>query len=289
AEKRNISAAGRELGMAPAVASAKLAKLETTIGADLLHRSTRKVALSVEGAEFLPYAKEILAQENAARAALGFGTPIATGTLRFTAPSNFGQLHLAPVIPEFLALQPGITLDLRFSDSPYDLIEGSFDLALRISPLDDSSFRGRKLANETRILCASPAYLDRHGAPQRPRDLDAHHLVGFRDSSPKPLIGPDGVSATFDPRRGLCRLMIDDALSLKVAVIAGAGISITSIWSVRKELADGSLVRVLPDYQLNDNSALWLVYPKSNVLTAKVRVFIDFLVDKFGGPAWDQV
>ncbi len=92
AEKLNISAAGRELGIAPAVASARLAKLENTLGADLLHRSTRKVSLSLEGSEFLPYAKEILAQESDARAALGLGTPIVTGTLRFAAPSTFAQL-----------------------------------------------------------------------------------------------------------------------------------------------------------------------------------------------------
>ena len=116
AEKLNISAAGRELGMVPAVASTKLAKLEKALGADLLRRSTRKVALSLEGAEFLPYAREILAQENAAHAALGRGNVTATGTLRFTAPSTFAQLYIAPILPEFIALHPGISLDLRLTD-----------------------------------------------------------------------------------------------------------------------------------------------------------------------------
>jgi DNA-binding transcriptional LysR family regulator len=121
AEKLNISAAGRELGMAPAVASAKLAKLEKALGADLLRRTTRKVALSLEGAEFLPYARDILAQENAARAALGRGHVTATGTLRFTAPSTFAQLYIAPILPEFLALHPGISLDLRLTDMEFDI------------------------------------------------------------------------------------------------------------------------------------------------------------------------
>jgi DNA-binding transcriptional LysR family regulator len=163
AEKLNISAAGKALGMAPAVASARLAKLETTLGADLLHRSTRKVSLSLEGAEFLPFAKEILAQENAARAALGQGSETATGTLRFAAPSTFAQLYIVPLLPEFLALNPGINLDLCLSDAQYDLIEGSFDLALRNTALTDSSLKGRKLADDQRILCASPRYLDRYG------------------------------------------------------------------------------------------------------------------------------
>lgn len=288
AEKLNISAAGRELGLAPAVASARLAKLETTLGADLLHRSTRKVALSLEGAEFLPYAREILAQEGAARAALGLGSSAATGVLRFAAPSSFAQLYIAPLLPEFLDLHPGVALDLRLSDTQFDLIEGSFDLALRNSALEDSSLKGRKLADDRRVLCASPGYLDRHGMPGRPEDLAGHQLIAFRDQSPRPLIGRDGEAGRFDPRQAGCRLVVDDGVSQKVATLAGAGISMNSLWSVHHEIATGALVRVLPDYEVDDQSVLWLVYPKSNVLTAKVRVFIDFLSDRIGkSPAWN--
>ena len=287
AEKLNISAAGRELGMAPAVASAKLAKLENTLGAELLHRSTRKVALSLEGAEFLPYAKEMLAQENAARAAFGLGSDTATGTLRFAASSTFAQLYIAPLLPEFLSLHPGINLDLRLSDTQFDLIEGSFDLALRNSALADSSLKARKLADDTRILCASSAHLTQHGTPAHPDELPAHHLIAFRNSTPKHLIGPDGAQEQFDPRQANCRVVVDDGASQKIATIAGAGISINSLWSVHREITDGSLVRVLPDYEVKDLSALWLVYPKSNVLTAKVRTFIDFLLDRIGkSPVW---
>lgn len=287
ADKLNISAAGRELGMAPAVASARLAKLEYALGADLLHRSTRKVALSLEGAEFLPYAREILEQEDAARAALGQGRATATGTLRFTAPSTFAQLYIAPLLPAFLKRHPGINLDLRFSDAQFDLIEGSFDLALRSSSLADSSLKVRKLADDQRILCASPEYLAKHGSPQLPDDLDQHHLVAFRDQAPKQLASVDGRSGDFDPRSSRCRVVVDDGLSLKIATVAGAGISMNSLWSVHKELADGSLVRILPDYEIDDPVALWLVYPKSNVITAKVRVFIDFLLEMIGkAPPW---
>ncbi len=287
AEKLNISAAGRELGMAPAVASARLAKLEKTLGADLLHRSTRKVVLSLEGAEFLPYAREMLAQESAARAALGLGSATATGTLRFTAPSTFAQVYIAPLLPEFLKLHPGIDLDLRFSDAQFDLIEGSFDLALRNSALADSSLKARKLADDKRILCASPDYLEQHGMPRHPDELATHQLVGFRDQSSKQLIGREGSSGQFDPRGAECRVVVDDGLSQKIATIAGAGISMNSIWSVHREIADGSLVRVLSNYEINDHVALWLVYPRSNVLTAKVRAFIDFLLERIGkDPPW---
>lgn len=289
AEILNISSAGRKLGMAPAVASARLAKLENSLGADLLHRTTRKVSLSVEGADFLPYAREILAQEEAGRAALGSGSLIATGTLRFTAPSTFAQLYIVPILSEFLERHPSINLDLRLSDTRFDLIEGSFDLALRNSVLNDSSFKGRKLATDNRILCAAPHYLKQHGIPQTPSSLANHNLIGFRNQSAKKLIATDGTTGYFDPRQSGCRLVMDDGLSQKLATISGAGISMNSLWSVRQELIDGSLIRVLPNYQIDDQSVLWLVYPKSNVLTAKVRIFIDFLIEKIGRtPIWER-
>ncbi|OLF38309.1 LysR family transcriptional regulator [Psychrobacter sp. Cmf 22.2] len=287
ADKLNISAAGRELGMAPSMASAKLAKLERLLGADLLHRSTRKVALSLEGADFLPYAKEILAQEDAARAALGHGDATVTGTLRFTAPSTFAQLYIAPILPEFLQLHPGNTLDLRLTDMEFDLIQGSFDLALRNSTLSDSSLKGRKLANDMRILCASPEYLNQQGTPSHPDDLATHQFIVFKEPALIKFVGYDGSTEEFDPRLTKSRLIVDDGLSQKVATIAGAGISMNSLWSVHRELADGSLIHVLPDYTIDDQTGLWLIYPKSNVLTVKVRVFIDFLIERIGdSPIW---
>lgn len=289
AEKLNISAAGRELGFAPAVASARLAKLEHALGADLLHRSTRKVSLSLEGSEFLPYAREMLAQEDAGRAALGQGQAKPTGTLRFTAPSTFAQLYIAPILPKFLRQYPDVTLDLRLSDSRFDLIEGSYDLAIRNSALEDTSLKGRKLANDQRVLCASPDYLGANGTPRVPDELLDHDLIAFKDQGPRPLTGPDGPSGQFDPRASRCQLIFDDGLSQKLATLAGAGISMNSLWSVRRELSDGSLVRVLPEHQVSDASVLWLVYPKANVLSAKVRVFMDFLLDEIGRtPVWED-
>lgn len=289
AEKLNISAAGTALGLAPAVASARLAKLEKNLGADLLHRSTRKVSLSLEGAEFLPYAREILAQEGAARAALGLDQASATGTLRFAAPSTFAQQYITPLLPHFLDLHPDLNLDMRFSDSQFDLIEGSFDLALRNAALSDSSFKARRLAGDQRVLCAAPAYLNKFGTPSTPQDLTDHQLIAFKDLAPRPLVNGHGQSAQFDPRRSNCRLIVDDGLSQKRATIAGAGISSNSLWSVHAELKSGELQRVLPDYTVDDQSALWLVYPKSNVLTAKTRIFIDFLLEQIGDPPiWES-
>lgn len=289
AEKLNISAAGKALDLAPAVASARLAKLEKTLGADLLHRSTRKVSLSLEGTEFLPYAREILAQESAARAAFGLDSAGARGTLRFAAPSTFAQLYITPLLPEFLRLHPEVNLDMRLSDTQFDLIEGSFDLALRNATLADSSFRARKLADDERVLCASPEYLAAHGEPTQPTDLQHHQLIAFKDRSVKELIAAtDEKTGNFDPNTSTCRLVLDDGLSQKNATIAGAGISINSLWSVHREIKQGTLIRVLANYRVNETTALWLVYPKSNVLTAKVRIFIDFLMQRISTrPAWE--
>lgn len=290
AELLNISAAGRQLGLGPAVASARLAKLEKEVGADLLHRSTRKVSLSLEGAEFLPFAREILAQEDAARAALGHESQEVTGTLRFAASSTFAQLYIAPILPDFLDRYPRINLELKLSDTQIELIEGGFDLALRNYAISDSSLRARKLADDKRILCASPAYLARCGTPEGPDDFDGHQLLVFMDGPARKLSTPEGARAcTFPPPGATNRVVCDDGASMRIATKAGVGIAMNSLWSVDQDLRDGSLVRVLPDYEVEDQSAIWLVYPKSNVLTAKVRVFIDFLIETIGPlPVWKQ-
>lgn len=289
ADMLNISAAGRKLGMGPAVASARLAKLETQLGADLLHRSTRKVSLSLQGAEFLPFAREMLAQEDAALAALGFGRAEVTGTLRFAASSTFAQLYVAPLLPEFLQRHPGVSLDLRLSDTQVDLIEGGYDLALRNAPMEDSSLRARKLAEDRRILCASPDYIARRGRPNSADDLNGHQLLTFAGASPRRLRGADGASlGVFPPPGSRPGIVCDDGAAMRIATKAGAGVSMNSLWSVREDLERGDLEHVLPDHEIDDPSSIWLVYPKSNVLTAKVRVFIDFLIERIGAPpVWE--
>jgi DNA-binding transcriptional LysR family regulator len=283
ADLLNISAAGRELGLSPATAGTRLAKLENEVGADLLHRSTRKVSLSLEGSEFLPFAKEIIAQEDAGLVALGKGNPQASGTLRFACSSTFAQLYIAPILAEFLEQYPEISLDLRLSDTQAKLIEGGYDLALRNLAIEDSSMIGRKLADDTRILCASPDYLARYGTPQSPNELVDHCLITLGDAE-RILTADNKRQCQFPPAGAEAQVRCDDGASIKIATLANAGISMNSLWSIHQELQKGSLVRVLPDYEVNDGSAVWLVYPKSNVLSAKVRVMIDFLINRIGSP-----
>ncbi len=280
AERLNISAAGRDLGLAPAMSGNRLAKLENELGVELLHRTTRKVSLSQDGAAFLPYARDIIAQAEAGRAALGQDTLTPSGILRFAAPSSFAQLHIIPLLPEFQRLYPDITLDLRLSDMRFDIIDGSFDLALRSAPLEDSSLRGRKLADDTRVLCAAPAYLDRFGMPNAPEDLSGHRFLAWSDMRPREIEHRDGRTAQLNPDDMTTRTVLDDGTSQRLATLNGVGISINSLWSIAQDLAAGTLVHVMPEWQLNDQSVLWLIYPRSNVLTPKVRCFMDFLVDR---------
>ncbi|TMP70175.1 LysR family transcriptional regulator [Pseudoalteromonas sp. S1609] len=285
AELLNISAAGDQLGLAPSVASARLSKLEVQLGADLFHRSTRRVSLSIEGTEFLPYAKEIIAQEDAAFSALGKGSSEVSGTLRFAASSTFAQRFVAPFLPEFLNKYPKVNVELSLSDTQVNLIQGGFDLALRNYTAQDSSLIGRKLANDTRVLCASPEYLKNRGTPKHPDDLNSHQLLIFMNAKSKKLTSSQNLSTYyFPPQTSQSRIMCDDGAAMRIAAESGAGICMSSLWSIYKELEKGTLVRVLPDYIVDDEAAVWLVYPKSNVLTPKVRVFIDFLVDKIGSP-----
>ncbi|GAA6207482.1 LysR family transcriptional regulator [Cognatishimia sp. WU-CL00825] len=286
-ETLNISAAGRMLGMAPAVASTRIAKLEQLLGAELLHRSTRKVSLSLEGQDFLPYAREMIAQEEAALAALGKGQAKISGKLRFAAPSTFAQIYIAPLLPKFMQAYPDLTLELHLSDVQFDLIDGSYDLALRNAVLADSSLTARKLADDTRILCASPDYLKHFGTPQDPNDFAQHRLMGFQDLEPTSLVSSCGAKAEFSPKTAAQHLILDDGLTQKQATLSGAGISINSLWLVHQEIASGALQRVLPIYNVAPQPALWLIYPKSNVVSAKVRVFMDFLTKHIGkAQAW---
>jgi DNA-binding transcriptional LysR family regulator len=166
-----------------------------------------------------------------------------------------------------------------------NLIDGGYDLALRNYAAEDSSFIGRKLANDTRVLCASPSYLNEHGMPKEPRDLERHQLLFFASNTPSKLVSSvNGNSYAFPPNSSQCRVICDDGSSIRIAAKAGLGICVSSVWNVHSELEEGSLVRVLPEYKYDDNTAVWLIYPKSNVLTAKVRVFIDFLIDNIQVP-----
>lgn len=285
ATTRNISLAGQELGLSPAVASAHLSKLEDQLGVRLIHRTTRKVSLTEEGNAFLPHAEDVLASIEAARSAVGAGNNVPTGHLRVTAPTSFGRMHLTPILKSFLATYPGITLDLRFSDSIVDMVEGGFDIAIRNAELKDSSLIARKLARDTRIICASPDYIEQHGEPKTPDELLNHQCITLMGLEQWQFNMSDEVKTI--KTKG--RVRTDSGEVVRDACVDGLGIAISSTWCSYQHIQRGQLIPILTNYPLAGQAAIWAVYPSSRLLAPKVRAFIDFVTEFFGKvPYWDQ-
>jgi DNA-binding transcriptional LysR family regulator len=285
ASTNNISQAGHELGISPAVASSHISKLEESLGVRLVHRTTRRVSLTEEGKAFLPHAEEVLSSVEAARASVGAGNALPTGTLRVTAPASFGRMHLMPALKGFLSRYPDLTLDFRFSDSIVDLVEGGFDIAIRNSDLKDSTLIARKLAPDHRIVCASPDYLAKFGEPGSPQDLHDHQCISLTGLESWVFDSPDGRLTI--KTKGSFRT--DNGEAVRDACAAGLGIAMNSTWSVYQHLHRGELVQVLRDFPLVSDTAIWAVYPSSRLLAPKVRAFIDYFAEQYGRtPYWDK-
>ncbi|GAC33639.1 LysR family transcriptional regulator [Paraglaciecola polaris] len=285
AKTSNISVAGREQNLSPAVSSTYISKLEDNLGVRLVHRTTRKVSLTEEGEAFLPHAEEILTNIETARASVGDGEHNPKGTLRVTAPASFGRMHIVPALAGFLARYPELSVDFRFNDSIVDLVEGGFDIAIRDAALKDSNLIARKLAPDRRIICAAPEYIKKFGEPSSPQDISKHQSVNLMGldmwefATPK---GPLSVKANG-------RIRIDNGEAVRDAGIAGSGLVMSSIWCAYKALQQGELVQVLPDFPMVSKTAIWAVYPSNRLLAPKVRAFIDYFIEYYGQtPYWEQ-
>ena len=279
----NISMAGKELGLSPAVSSTHMNKLEMDLGVRLIHRTTRRVSLTEEGEAFLPHALNILESVDSARAAIGSGSINPRGKLRVAASASFGRMHLMPALEPFLQRYTELRVDMHLSDSVVDMVEGGFDVAIRDSALKDSSMIARKITPVTRILCASPTYIARHGEPKTPEDLLNHHCVSLMGLETWVLNTPDGPKSINTNNV----LRTDNGEAARDACINGLGITISSDWCCYQQIRRGELIQVLKDYPLVTNTAIWAMYPSSRMLAPKVRVFIDHLIDCFAdSPYW---
>ncbi|PMH44875.1 LysR family transcriptional regulator [Vibrio sp. 10N.286.49.B3] len=284
AATHNISQAGKELGLSAPVASMHINKLEESIGARLIHRTTRKVSLTEEGEAMLPYAEDILANVDAARALVGTGKPQPNGTLRIAASASFGRLHLMPALKGFLKEYPKLAIDIRLTDTIVDMIEGGFDVAIRNAELKDSTLIAKKLATDKRIICASPEYLAAHGKIDKPEELMQHHCIKQTGLE----------SWTFNTSEGLQvvkvkgNIRVDHGEAVRDAAMMGLGIAMCAQWLVYEQLKTGELVEVLSDFPLDDHAAVWAVYPSSRLLAPKVRAFLDYFESYYGSPPYWQ-
>src|SRR5688572_16279747 len=283
----SLSAAARDLGVSTAGVSRKLAALEARLGVRLLNRTTRKLALTDEGANYHEACARILAEIEEADAAAAARTVEPEGALKVALPASFGHLHIAPLVPRFAERYPKVRLALSLSDRTVNLVEEGFDLAIRIGELEDSALAARKLAPNRRVVCASPAYLKKHGTPRRPEELLQHNCLPTQDFQMNwEYRDPAG-------KRGMVRVSgryaCDNWEVLREWALAGLGVALKSTWDVRRHLEDGSLVSLLPGYTFATDVAIYAVYPHRRHLPAKTRAFIEFLAESFGPePYWDK-
>jgi len=283
----SLSAAARDLGVSTAVVSRRLAALEARLGVRLVNRTTRRSALTDEGASYHEACVRILGEIEDADAVAAARRVEPQGLLKAALPASFGHLHVAPLVPQFAARYPKIQLALSLSDRTVNVIDEGYDLAIRIGELEDSSLAARKLAPNRRVVCASPDYLSRHTAPRTPDELQRHNCLTTTELHMNwDYKGPDG-------KRGAVRVSgqyaCDNWEVLRDWALAGMGVALKSTWDVRRQLEDGSLVPLLSGYDFGTDVAIYAVYPHRRYLPAKTRVFIDYLAESFGPePYWDQ-
>ncbi len=279
----NMSAAGREMGLSPAVISKRISLLEEKLGARLFHRTPRQLTLTETGEGYFRRVVDILSLCEEAEDFVSRRNTKPRGLLKVTAPTSFSRLHIAPKLDEFLHRYPEVKLDLHLTDHFEDIIREGFDLAIRIGELEDSSLVARKLAPDTRVLCASPKYLARLGKePKVLADLDLLNCLSAGAQEHWRLEGPNGAEQI----KVEGNVRTNSAEFVREALIAGLGIGLRPTWDIAAELESGELKVVLPQYRGSSNMAIYAVYPCRDYLPEKVNVFIDFLASLFATEQW---
>jgi DNA-binding transcriptional LysR family regulator len=287
AEARSFSEAARRLGLSKSMVSKEVARLEKSLGARLLNRTTRKLSLTEVGAAFYEHCARVVQEAEEAELLVGrlHGEP--RGVLRLTAPVAFATLHVASALPEFLGRYPDVQIDLTISDRFFDLAEEGHDLAIRIARELPPNVVARQLAPIERVVCATPGYFARFGVPREPADLAQHNCLVYTHASPDSQWRlRTGREEIVVPVRGNLRLNDDEALWQ--AVLGGLGIALLPTFIVGGDLKAGRLQAVLGGYVPSERN-LYAIYLPNRHLSPKVRVFIDFLVERFAPPPyWDR-
>jgi DNA-binding transcriptional LysR family regulator len=285
AELGSFTRAADDLGLSRAMVSTQVRRLEKRFGLRLLNRTTRKVALTPAGTEYLGHCKRVFTELRAAEEMLRRTQEQPTGRLRVDVPGSFGRHILLPALPEFLACYPGIDLDLRLNERLVDLVQEEVDLAVRAGTVTDPNLVARRIAGSRWITCASPGYLAKHGRPRTLADLAGHMLIGSipADShQPRPWhFAPETGALPERPR--FC-LTINEAEAAMLAAVHGAGITQTMDLLAARALATNELVLVLPETTL-PGPPLSIVHTPAAQKLARVRVFTEFLRELLEGVA----
>jgi DNA-binding transcriptional LysR family regulator len=283
----NLSAAARDLGISAAAISKRLIRLEQRLGVQLLRRTTRGASPTEEGLAYYERCVRILSDIEEAEAEIGCHDTNPTGTLIVTAPIAFGRQHVAVHMPEFLTRYPKIKLDLRMTAQSVDFVADQCDIWIRIGVPEDSRLIARNLAPNRRVLCASPAYLERHGEPQTLQDLKRHNCLIIDRPNTRVeqwhFNGPDGSEIVHVSGN----VRSNDGEVIKHCALSGIGVVMKSIWDVGPLLRKGELVQILKAYESPATVYALLLHNRHRA--RRVSLFIDFLLEKFGPtPYWEQ-
>ena len=283
-EHGSFSDAARSLRLSRSAVSKYVMELEQELGVQLLNRTTRSAAPTENGRAYYERIVAILAELEEADLAVTRLQAEPRGLLRINAPMSFGTLHVGPAIVAFMEKYPELQIQLTLSDEQIDAVQEGFDVTLRIAELASSSLIARRLMGVRRVFCASPAYVARRGAPEHPKDLRNHDCLtyGFLATGNQwKLIGPDGEHAMAVP----WTLCANNAEVLEQAAREGRGIALLPTFIAGAALESGALVPVLEKYRAPE-IALYAIYPPTRHLSLKVRLLVDFLVERFGQRSW---
>jgi DNA-binding transcriptional LysR family regulator len=277
-EIRSFAGAAAELKLSKATVSKAISRIEARLGTRLINRTSRRFALTDAGRQLAGRAAHILAEGEAAEDDALAQATVPRGLVRLAAPMSFGVLHVAPLLPEFLAIYPEVSVDLHLSDALVDLVGEGFDAAVRIAALPDSSLVARRICDMPRSLVGSPTYLNKHGRPKHPLHLAEHRCIGYSYTrGPETWrFAKDGKSASVRPS-GPLRVNNGDAMM--PALIAGTGLGILPEFILRDALAAGRLEKLLPDWSLPSGAVYW-VTPPGGPRPKRVEVLGDFLFAK---------
>lgn len=279
-EKGGLAAAGRELGLAPATVTDRLAALEARYGTRLLTRTTRSISLTDEGRELMVGARRILAEVEETEARIRLGVEKISGLIRLSAPNDLGRNRIVPLLDAFMQEHREINIDLTLSDGIVDLAGQGIDLALRYGALSNSSMKSKKLHSNCRLVCASPAYLEQNGTPQHPDDLAHHNCIVMRFGSQTDQDWDFFVDGRRRSYRVSGNRVANDGELVRRWCMGGLGIVLKSECDVRADLRDGRLVSLLENFAPPPNS-LQMVYPAGAVQPQRVRKLMKHLSEAF--------
>lgn len=269
-----IGKAGAEFGLSRTAASQRIQALEADVGVQLLHRTTRTLSLTGDGENFLGHAKHILASVEDALSEAQIDPRTMKGELRIASSASFGRKHIAPYVSAFLSAHPNLSIDLSLSDNVVDIVDGGFDLSIRLGELAPSSLKARRLAASPRVIVAAPAFLARQGIPQRAEDLAIHNCLMRGDTRTWKLKAPDGTVRDY---KATGTFASDSAEAITEVALTGHGIARKCKWEISEHLETGALIQILPDYTVMPEWSVFAVRSPSRIVPARVRVFTDYL------------